>query len=333
MTSLGQIFESPPQGRPSWLTRDFEYEFPSSQPFYEMPDERGNVRLMILHRRTGRIEHRQFSDIVEYLQGTEVWVNDSSLLPRWIHIVRLPGFQETAYFIRELRKSVWEVFALMPEGAERSGFFTKNGIPIRVEKTERRHWWIFTFARDPEIERNGCYLSLPDMRLMKDLSEFPLAQALYATVPGSFAAPTAGIHFTEEMLSRLDVHKLTLHTMPVSFYDVKSESAEDHRVDPEYYRIPKAPKRPVAAIGTTSAKALEAWGRTCQLEGCSDLFIRPPFEWKVVDALLTNLHRPRETLLMLTCAFGGYEAVMEAHREAVRKAYRFSFYGDLLLVI
>jgi len=314
-------------------TADFEYEFPSNQPPHAMPAERGNVRLMVLHRKTGRIEHRRFHDIVDYLHGMEVWVNDSSLLPRWIHVVRLPGHQETVYLIRELRERVWEVFGVMTEGVEQCRFFTKNGQAIQVEKTGRPLFWTFAFSGDPNIAETGSYLSLPGMSLKRDLSETPLAQALYACVPGSFAAPTAGIHFTMEILARLDVHHLTLHTVPGTFYEVTSELPEDHRMDPEYYRIPQAPRRPVAAIGTTSAKALEAWGRKAQFEGWSDLYIRPPFEWTVVDALLTNLHRPRETLLMLTCAFGGYEAVMEAHREAVRECYQFSFYGDLLLLV
>jgi len=323
-------------GRPIarvWRTVDFDYQLPSHLQSHAMPMARGTARLLVLHRQTGVIEHRHIHDIVQYLHGMDVWVNDSCLLPRWMHVTRLPGYRETVYLLRPKGNQIWEGFAIMPEGAEKSRFFTESGVAIQVERMERPNRWVFMFSQDPNIEQAGCYRLPTSMRLARSLSECPLAQAEYARVPGSFTAPTAGIHFTHDILRKLNVHVLTLHTSPTSFYDVHSEFPEEHQMDSEYYRIPEVPNRPVAAIGTTSAKALESWGLTGRSEGWSDLYIRPPFEWKVVDALLTNLHHPRETLLMLTCAFGGYEAVMKAHREAVREGYRFSYYGDLLLII
>jgi S-adenosylmethionine:tRNA ribosyltransferase-isomerase len=161
----------------------------------------------------------------------------------------------------------------------------------------------------------------------------PELHPLYAAVPGSHATPSAGIPLPEDVVKRLEIKTFTLHIGgPRDQPDIRQgfKTGVGWR---EWYQIPAPPKTPVAAIGTTAVKAMETWARTGQLEGWSDLFIQPPFEFKAVGKLLTNWHFPGEPLLALTCAFGGYEFVREAYEAAVAEKYLFSCYGDRLLII
>jgi len=319
------------------VTPTSEYDF--DLPIKLMPGgpwgTRGRARLMVVWRVSGRIEHGEFRDIPQLLRGREVFVNNSRLLPHWIGLWRMPGYQVRAFLIRNLEKNRWLAYMQARSGADRCEFFTFGGSRVRVESTGRLHRWILDFSSPIDLARDGRYMipPLPDLR--SEIPKESLAQTLYAKIPGSFAAPTAGIHFTEELLAQLEVHELTLHTAPGTFYDVPENNPGDHPLEPEYYEIPRAPQPDALpiAVGTTTTKALEAWARTGELKGWSSLFIYPPFKFSAVGGLLTNFHLPKQTLLMLTCAFGGYELVMEAHREAVREGYRFSYYGDLLLIL
>lgn len=158
-------------------------------------------------------------------------------------------------------------------------------------------------------------------------------QPFYGCIPGSYLPPTAGIPITPAMASRLDLRLLTLHTHCPSKQEDPWSCLAAGRTGREWYSIPEVPSNPVAAVGTTVSKALETWARSGELEGWSELGIAPPFEFKVVRKFLTNFHWPKETLLALTCAFGGVDLIREAHVVAVREGYRFSDYGDRLLVI
>lgn len=158
-------------------------------------------------------------------------------------------------------------------------------------------------------------------------------QAFYSCKSGSYLPPTAGIPITPAMAKRLNLHLLTLHTYCPSKQEDPWSCYTAARTGREWYAIPRAPSNPVAAVGTTVVKALETWARSGELEGWSDLFVAPPFDFKVVGKFLTNFHWPGEPLLALTCAFGGADVIREAHEVAVREGYLFSDYGDRLLVI
>ncbi len=161
-------------------------------------------------------------------------------------------------------------------------------------------------------------------------------QTVYAREPGAVAAPTAGLHFTPELLARFDVHRITLHVGPGTFAPVRADQIDDHRMDRERYVVPASTfeavrsGRPVVAVGTTVVRALESADRPGP--GSTELFITPGFRFRVVDHLVTNFHLPRSTLLMLVCAFGGRDRVMAAYRGALAAGYRFYSYGDAMLL-
>jgi S-adenosylmethionine:tRNA ribosyltransferase-isomerase len=215
------------------------------------------------------------------------------------------------------------------------------GERLRVEGTSRVllaakdevEGWILEFEQEPDLARLGAPPLPPYIRRPAGPLDAERYQTVYADREGSIAAPTAGLHFTPEILARLRTRRLTLHVGMGTFKPVKTERVEDHRMHPESYEIPEPPTGPVTAVGTTTCRTLETWARTGRTSGWTDLFIRPPFEFKVVDALLTNFHLPKSTLLMLVCAFAGRERVLAAYEEAVKERYRFFSYGDAMLMI
>lgn len=317
-------------------TSAYSFDLPQAQMKAGPGTVRGEAKLLVLERDSGRIRHRRIADLPEYVDGRPVFANNSALLPGWMEFWRMPGHVESFYFIEPSGPRRWKTFSLLEPNDWKCRFLTKDGSRVLVSPdgdTPRRYEVEFLSEVDPRLE--GRFRVPPDYLPRPTLHEVPLAQALYAKVPGSFAAPTAGVHLTEDLLAKLNVRELTLHTGPTSFYDVREERPSEYRMGPEWYRIPVPPAlgEKVLAVGSTTAKALEAWARTGVTEGWSDLFIHPPFEWKAVGALLTNLQRPRQTLLIMICALAGYEAAMEAHREAVRQGYSFSYYGDLMLIL
>jgi S-adenosylmethionine:tRNA ribosyltransferase-isomerase len=320
-----------------YRTADFEFELPREPGVRASYSRRGDARLLVLDRQVGRMEHRQFREVGDYLKGRPVYVNNSKLLPHWIPLVGDRRHEGRAFLIRRVGPFRWLAFLnLNPERVQGLDW-TYVDNPVRMEKAEGSDRWILEFKEELDLGRWGRYLLPPSGALVDEVGEECLAEPVYARVPGSYAAPTAGVHCTRELLSGLDVHEVTLHTAAGSFYPVKEEDPLDVVMEPEYYEVPDPPSGPVVAVGTTVAKALETWARTGERKGerkgWSQLFIHPPFEFRVVEMLLTNLHQPRETLLMLTCAFGGYEAVMEAYREAAKEGYRFAYCDDLMLVI
>jgi len=199
-------------------------------------------------------------------------------------------------------------------------------------------------CEDAAVDRLGRAPLPPYIKRMPDARDLERYQTVYADRPGSIAAPTAGLHFTEKLLeeirkSGVEVARVTLHVGTGTFKPVRAEEIEDHRMDPERYEIPAETVNAidradrVVAVGTTTTRTLEAWARSGATEGETNLFIHPPFDFKVVDALLTNFHLPKSTLLMLVSAFAGRERTLEAYAEAVKERYRFFSYGDASLWI
>ena len=192
---------------------------------------------------------------------------------------------------------------------------------------------MLAFDREPDLARLGQTPLPPYIHREPNTMDRKRYQTVYADQEGSVAAPTAGLHFTPAILSKLHTHRLTLHVGVGTFKPVTCDDVTDHRMEAEYYDIPEPPDGPVTAVGTTTTRALETWARTGETSGWSELFMHPPFEFKVVRSLLTNFHLPRSTLLMLVCALAGRDRVLAAYEEAVRESYRFFSYGDAMLVL
>lgn len=321
----------------------------------------------MLNRSGGRIEHRVFSDLPEYINpGDLLAINNTRVFPARL-TGRLPtGGACEVFLVRPVEGARW--LALVKPGRKvRPGKILEiAGGALRVRvldysdlEGERLVELATPEGGDPleAVERLG-HVPLPPYIAREDRPEDrERYQTIYARKTGAVAAPTAGLHFTREVMESIRVRggeflELTLHVGPGTFRPVTAEQIADHRMDAEYYEIPAAELRRlrqardsgnrVLAVGTTSVRTLETLAsRTGALEnsheggasGRTDIFIHPGYEFKSVDMLLTNFHLPRSTLIMLVAAFAGRERVLEAYREAVAERYRFYSYGDAMLIL
>lgn len=341
-------------------TSDFDYELPRELIAQYPAPARDESRLLVLRRSDGRVEHRTFRDVSEYLEAGDVLVlNESEVVPaRLLGAREGTGGRVEMFLLRELGGGRWEVL-LRPGARLRAGavlMFGGGRLRARVAGS------LGGGRREVELEAQG---RLDDA--LAELGRVPLPpyidrepeeidreryQTVYARVKGAVAAPTAGLHFTEESLRALEkrgvrVAKLVLHVGVGTFRPVSAEDPSEHVMEEERYSVraeaaaavngARAAGGRVVAVGTTVVRVLEtvsdASGRVVPGEGATRLFIRPPYEFKAVDALVTNFHLPRSTLLMLVSAFAGREPVLAAYREAVRERYRFYSYGDAMLIV
>lgn len=348
-------------------TDQFTYHLPPEQ-IAQVPLERGDSRLLVLHRDTGRIEHRHFSNFPEYLHaGDSLVVNDTRVSARRLQARRDNGLTAEVLLLRPVGSTQWEALVQpgkslkpgkqitligpAPDFAHLAAHIvevtSEGGRLIQMESPEDRD----TVAKWGSVP-------LPPYIRQEMLPEHEERyQTVYSRHVGSAAAPTAGLHFTEEMLTVLraqGVHVIpvTLHVSVDTFRPVRTEIVGDHRMHGEWIEISKsssdkinAATGKIFAIGTTSVRVLETAAftpaeamkcsrmRVVPYEGETRLFIAPGYSFKAVDALLTNFHLPNSTLLMLVCALGGYNAVMAAYAEAVAMKYRFFSFGDAMLII
>ena len=324
-------------------TSDFDYELPPELIAQHPPERRGDSRMMVVDRAAGTIKHRHFSDFPEYVASDDLLVlNDTRVVAAryfsndgtqeilrvevlgeriWKCLVK-PGKKFRPGQTIEIGKSVGTVTEICDEGGERL-------IQFDVVPDETIHGHL---ALPPYIHR-------PD-----EVSDKARYQTVYASEAGAIAAPTAGLHFTQEMLSGLPHAFVTLHVGIGTFRPVSSETLSGHHMHRERYELrPEVAdvigaSRKTIAIGTTVVRVLETCARNGKGEllpgnGDTDIFIFPPYSFQVVDALLTNFHLPKSTLLMLVSALAGKELIMEAYRQAVAEQYRFFSYGDCMLII
>ena len=344
---------------------EFKYDLPSGLISLYPAENRDESRMMVINREKGTFEHKIFKDIVEYFDDKDVMVvNDTKVFP-----ARLYGNKEKTgakievFLLRELNKEMhlWDVL-VDPARKIRVGnklYFGEGDLIAEVidNTTSRGRTIRFLY----EGEHQEFY------QLIDSLGETPLPkyierdveaedrdryQTIYAKNVGAVAAPTAGLHFTQQVMKRLeikgiDVSPITLHSGLGSFRAVDVEDLTKHKMDSENYsvndetadRVNQAldEKRRIISIGTTSMRTLEssvsANGRLKANAGWTDKFIFPPYEFKICNALLTNFHMPESTLLMMACAFGGYDLILKAYKEAIKKKYRFLTYGDTMLII
>lgn len=363
-------------------TSDFDYELPPGSIAQEPLAERDQSRMLVLDRRTGGLTHARVADLPAYLTSGDLLVlNDTRVIPARVfgHWADTRGRVEILFLEPEPElPGQWRVLCKSrrrPMPALQLDFSGGEVATVRAVEGEGRLTIAFANDRAPwdVMEREGVPPLPPyihrdreggDARARQDRERY---QTLYAAHPGSVAAPTAGLHFTPRLLEALEARgvgraALTLHVGLGTFRPVKTEDADAHRMEAERYRLPpetcerlaatRALGRRVIAVGSTVVRTLEHAARTGLQagDGRTDLYIRPPYPFQVVDAMLTNFHLPRSTLLMMVSALAGHDPsgdravgagdpdrgrtmVLEAYRVAVREGYRFYSYGDCMLLL
>ncbi len=350
-----------------WRTSDFDFELPESA-IAQRPAERGRSRLLVVGG-TAEARHRSIGDLPEILRpGDLLVVNDTRVLPARLFARRLPGGGKIELLLVEkLGPRTWDSL-VKPARRERPGIEIEleGGLGAEVIATGEGGHRRLRFATEiePHLERIGHMPLPPYIRRGDEADDRESYQTVYARRPGAIAAPTAGLHFTPELLAEIEARgvervAVTLHVGYGTFKPVSAERVEDHRMDRERYHISRATADAirrtrtgggrVVAVGTTVVRTLEsaalaALGETSSAApedadgtvppgaASTELFITPGFRFRVVDALLTNFHLPRSTLLMLVSAFAGRERVLDAYREAVAHGYRFYSYGDAMFL-
>ncbi len=334
----------------------FEYDLPQELIAQEPAQPRDSSRLMVLRRETGEIEHRIFRDLPCYLEAGDILVlNNTRVMP-----LRLFGRKRTGGKVEVLllrgQGEYWEAL-VNPGRKARVGEVLEISSKLKVEIVERKGGGVRVVKLHcdgdlfSEIKKVGM-LPLPPY-IKKPLSEPSIYQTIYAEKEGSAAAPTAGLHFTQALFKRLEekgVKKVfvTLHIGLDTFRSIKEEKIEKHSIHTEYYEVSphaaeeinqaKREKKRVVAVGTTSVRVIETVAekrsrRVLPGKGFTDLYIYPGYKFKVVDALITNFHLPRTTLIILVSAFAGRELILKAYKEAIKKKYRFYSFGDAILIL
>jgi S-adenosylmethionine:tRNA ribosyltransferase-isomerase len=322
----------------SLLTKDFDYHLPEELIAARPLAERSGSRMLVVHKDSGVIEHRQFWDFPEYLRPDDLLVlNDTKVIPA--RVFSEDGKIELLCLDR-LTPLIWRCLV-------RPGRRMKLGQSIRVagscgtvtevfENGDRLIQWDAVV----DLDQHG-HLALPHyMGRADELADRDRYQTVFAREEGAIAAPTAGLHFTPELLAEISHAFLTLHVGVGTFRPVSVDVVAEHQMHSERYAVPAdtAEKvnaaRRVLAVGTTVTRVLESIGKPLTTQrGATDIFIHPPYSFNVVGGLLTNFHLPQSTLVMLVCAFAGQELVMEAYRQAVAQRYRFFSYGDCMLLV
>jgi S-adenosylmethionine:tRNA ribosyltransferase-isomerase len=317
---------------------DFDYLLPPELIAHEPVEPRDQSRLMVLNRKTGLISHDYFYNLPNYLNPDDLIVfNQSKVFP-----ARLYGHKETGGKVEVLLisqiNSAWKFIS-------RPGL--KNGQTIIFDSELRAVVQNDTLEFNiiyPEVMRKIYqigYTPLPPYINPKDKDHKAnisrIYQTVYAKDEGSVAAPTAGFHFTNELLEKIPNKAfVTLHVGLGTFLPVKTENILDHKMHSEYYKIENPlqfENRRVVAVGTTTVRTLETYANTGKTEGQTDIFIYPGYEFKIVDSMITNFHLPKSTLLMLVSAFAGRDFIMQAYQEAIKEKYRFYSFGDAMLIL
>lgn len=332
---------------------DYDFELPESLIAQRPVDPRDASRLLIVDRGTGALRDLLFRDLPDLLDPGDLLVmNDTRVRHARLHAHRATGGKIELLLLDELTPGKWKAIA-RPARRLRDGeeltILGADGKKIRVHRSDETTI-IVEGLSSAEVEDLG-ELPLPPY-VKEKLDDDERYQTVLAEVLGSAAAPTAGLHFTPELIKRckargVELHTVTLHVGLDTFRPVTAESAEDHEIHSEWYRLPDSTARAirrtkergnrVVAVGTTVVRTLETVGTARQeireVEGWSRLYITPPHEFKIVDAIITNFHLPRTTLLLLVSAFLGRNALLMAYRHAIRAEYRFYSFGDAMLIL
>lgn len=334
---------------------DFMYDLPEERIAQTPVEPRDHSRLMVIHRDTGEIEHRHFYDVIDYLRpGDCLVINETKVIPARLYGERPTGGACEVLLLKQVGPKKWETLVRpgkkLKPGAE--VIFGDGRLRGRVLETTDAGGRVVEFECEGTFE--AALDALGEMPLPpyihEKLQDRDRYQTVYAKQDGSAAAPTAGLHFTPELLARIrekgvDIVPVLLHVGLGTFRPVKAENIEDHEMHTEYFEVTEDAARRinaaharggrVIAVGTTSVRTLEsaaADGLVQAVRGDTSIFIRPGYRWQVVDALITNFHLPGSTLLMLVSALYDRERILDAYRLAVKEEYRFFSFGDAMFI-
>ena len=338
---------------------DFDYILPSDLIAQEPADQREAARLMTLERHSGTIGETGFAELAGLFRDGDLLVlNDTRVIPARLFGAKESGGRVELFLVRKLIQpgEVWQCL-IRSSKPPRPGTVIRlaEGTAAVVEQRGEEETWIVSFSPEEGfeawLERSGSMPLPPYIKRVAAERDQERYQTVFAREKGAVAAPTAGLHFTEELLAEIrgrgvEIATLTLHVGLGTFLPVRVDDLRQHRMHREIYRIPEetatavnARKRAggrVVAVGTTTTRALEHGvtgdGMLRAGTGEADIFIYPGYSFRVVDALITNFHLPKSTLLMLVCAFAGKELVLAAYAEAVRRRFRFYSYGDAMFI-
>lgn len=348
-------------------TSDFDYELPEELIAQSPPTKRDGARMMVLHRDTQTLEHRRFTDIADYLNPGDLLVtNNTRVIPARVFGKKTKegsGGWVEFLFLEEYQPGCWDVLMrsrrrpkpgdrIQLDGAEASVTLLEDGEMGRAKvRLESNRPWLEILDAigqtplPPYIHRKET----TDAQIADDKTRY---QTIFAQNPGAVAAPTAGLHFTDDILAGLDAKGIdratvTLHVGIGTFRPVSVDTITDHQMDFERWTLSddtaqkinhtRQQHNRIVAVGTTSVRTLESAaaqpGGLCAGSGRTNLFIYPPYTFKAVDAMLTNFHLPKSTLIMMISAFAGMDFVREAYRTAIQERYRFYSYGDCMLIL
>ena len=332
----------------------FEYSLPKEMIAQYPARERSSSRLLAFDRGTGKIEHRFFRDIASYFHKGDVLVlNDSRVFPAKLRATKETGGAVNILLVERIGQGRWRCLATGAKKEVPEMKVSIGGTQAHLRREEE--FWVIQFPDEipeDEIIRDHGHMPLPPYikRAKKDGIDFERYQTVYAETEGSIAAPTAGFHFTRELLEDLervgvDVVRITLHIGIGTFFLINKALVEDHRMHREYYHIAPDVKariqsakdegRRIVACGTSAVRTLEtacSQNGSTPLDGYTELFIYPGYRFKMVDAMITNFHLPRSTPLLLVSAFAGRDELLKCYGEAIERGYSFYSYGDAMLV-
>lgn len=344
----------------------FRFDLPLNLIAQTPTKKREDSRMMVIHRQSGKIEDRNFRDIMDYFDDKDVMVvNNTKVFPaRMYGRKEKTGAKIEVFLLRELNKPnrLWDVI-VDPARKIRVGnklYFGENDELVAevIDNTTSRGRTIRFLWEDSEESFRKMLDFMGETPLPKYIKRKPdeddkeRYQTVYAKHEGAVAAPTAGLHFSKELIKRLEIKGIrfaetTLHTGLGTFRPIEVEDLSKHKMDAEYYAIDdtacaivnkaKTDGRRICSVGTTTMRSLESSFTAQKLlkpsEGWTNMFIHPPYEFSIADSLVTNFHLPKTSLLIMTCAFGGYDLIMEAYKKAIKDKYRFFSYGDAMMVV
>ena len=321
---------------------DYDYALPEQLIATRPLPNRQDSRMMVLHRREKRIEHRKFAELPDFLQPGDLLVLNNT---RVVNARRFSDDGKIEFlFLEEQDPTHWKCLVRPGRKMRRGAQTSIGGVAVRVDDICPDGERIVAFERELNPWDGGIVPLPPYLRRQGDGEDLERYQTVYAEEAGAVAAPTAGLHFTAEMLGTLPHAFITLHVGAGTFQPVKSENISDHRMHSETFSISQSAADAInaaariVAVGTTTVRVLESAirennGKLVAQDGATAIFIHPPMKIRHVDVLLTNFHLPRSTLLMLVSAFAGCEFILEAYAEAIRERYRFYSYGDCMLIL
>ncbi len=344
----------------------FRFDVPNSLLAQRPLPNRDDARLMIIDRKTGKFKHKKFREILNIFgDGDAMILNNTKVFPaRMYGRKEKTGAKIEVFLLRELNheQRLWDVL-VDPARKIRVGnklYFGDDGVLVAevVDNTTSRGRTIRFLFDGTDDELKETLYAMGETPIPKYIKRKPdeedreRFQTVYAKVEGAVAAPTSGTHFTLELLKRLEIKgvniaELTLHIGLGTFRQIEVEDLSKHKMDAEYFNLPKETcdilntaidkKKNIVSVGTTVMRALEtsvtAQGYVKPMEGWTNLFIHPPYNFTIANMMLTNFHLPKTSLYIMACAFGGYDLIVEAYKVAIKEKYRFATYGDAMLIL